>query len=134
MTAQKIQAAFAPQLITHDGNAAIAFYKQAFEAIEHGRWNNDDGTVHVAELSFQGAVFHLREESKRLLNISPLKAGGNTVIVGIFVDDVDTIVEKAVAAGAILVNPPQDYDYHYRQATLTDPFGHEWLIEKRIGR
>ncbi len=28
------------------------------------RWNNDDGTLHVAELSISGALFHIHEEKK----------------------------------------------------------------------
>jgi uncharacterized glyoxalase superfamily protein PhnB len=26
----------------------------------------------------------------------------------------------------------QDYDYGYRQGVIADPFGHQWLFEKRI--
>jgi PhnB protein len=132
MPVSEPQPFFAPQLITSDGAAAIEFYKKAFDVVEMGRWNNDDGTVHVAELSFQGAIFHIREESARQSNLSPLTAGGNTVIVGIFVNDVDAITDRAVAAGAILLNPATDYDYRYRQASVKDPFGHHWLIEKKI--
>ena len=100
--------------------------------VELGRWSNDDGSVHVAELSFQGALFHIREESAKQSNLSPATAGGNTVIIGVFVNDVDTIVDRAVAEGAALLSPAQDYDYSYRQASIKDPFGHHWLIEKKI--
>ena len=123
---------FAPQLITSDGDAAIEFYKQAFGAVLQGRWDNPDGTVHVAELNLQGAVFHLREASAEKRHLSPLTAGGNTVIVGIFVNDVDVLMASALAAGAELMSPAQDYDYHYRQGAVRDPFGHHWLIEKKI--
>jgi PhnB protein len=34
--------------------------------------------------------------------------------------------------GAELLSAPRDYDYHYRQASIRDPFGHHWLIEKKI--
>jgi PhnB protein len=51
------QPAFAPQLIQRDGAAAIEFYKKAFGIVEVNRWSNEDGTVHVAELSFQGTIF-----------------------------------------------------------------------------
>ena len=64
MPANPASAAFAPQLIIRDGAAAIEFYKTAFGALLQNRWNNEDGSVHVAELSFQGAVFHIREESE----------------------------------------------------------------------
>jgi PhnB protein len=41
-------------------------------------------------------------------------------------------MEKAVAAGATVTHPAQDYDYGYRQGEFIDPFGHYWLIEKKI--
>jgi PhnB protein len=127
-----VSAAFAPQLIIRDGAAAIEFYKAAFGAVLQNRWNNEDGSVHVAELSLQGAVFHIREESEEKAHLGPAKAGCITVIVGIFVPNVDAVVITALAAGAALLSPARDYDYHYRQASLTDPFGHYWLIEQRI--
>ncbi|MCW3119049.1 MAG: hypothetical protein JWM28_3131, partial [Chitinophagaceae bacterium] len=132
MSGIELQAAFAPQLIIRNGAAAIEFYKKAFGMVELRRWANDDGTVHVAELSWQGALFHIREESAKLSNLEPLNAGGHTAIVGIFVNDVDAIDDRADAEGAERLNPAQDYDYHYRQASIRDPFGHHWLIEKKI--
>jgi PhnB protein len=50
----------------------------------------------------------------------------------LFVDDVDATVRTAVEAGATEINPAQDYEYGYRQATLKDPFGHYWQIQKGI--
>jgi len=132
MPANEKQTVFAPQLIISDGAAAIEFYKKAFGVDELRRWSNDDGSVHVAELSFQGAIFHIRQESVKQYNLSPATAGGNTVILGIFVSDVDAIIDRAVAAGATLLNAPQDYEYGYRQGNIKDPYGHHWLIEKKI--
>ena len=123
---------FAPQLIVQDGAAAIEFYKEAFGVIELRRWNNDDGSVHVAELSFNGAMFHIKQESVEQSRLSPVSANGYTAIIGIFVDDVDAVVDKALKNGARLLNAAHDYDYGYRQANIKDPFGHEWLIEKKI--
>ena len=56
---------FAPQLIISDCSAAIEFYKKAFGVVELRRWNNEDGTVHVAELSFDGCVFHIHEPTQQ---------------------------------------------------------------------
>jgi PhnB protein len=77
-------------------------------------------------------MFHIKQESIEQSRLSPATAKGYTTIIGIFVDDVDAIVDKALKQGATLLNAAQDYDYGYRQANIKDPFGHEWLIEKRI--
>jgi uncharacterized glyoxalase superfamily protein PhnB len=39
---------------------------------------------------------------------------------------------NAVAAGGKEISPVKDYEYGYRQGTIQDPFGHHWLLEKRI--
>jgi PhnB protein len=122
---------FAPQLIIRDCAVAIDFYKAAFGVQELRRWNNEDGTVHVAELLFQGRLFHIHEPSQPR-HRAPEAPGGVTVIIGVFVDDPHGVFARAVAAGAEATSPVMDYDYGYRQGTLTDPFGHEWLIEKKI--
>jgi PhnB protein len=41
-------------------------------------------------------------------------------------------MNNALKAGATLLNPVQDYDYGYRQGDIKDPFGHQWMIEKKI--
>ena len=130
--AQIIKTFFAPQLYIKHGVTDISFYLKAFDAVELHRWLNDDGSYHVAELSIDGAIFHLHETTERLQVMSPEECNGSTAKIGLFVADVDIVMNKAKAAGAIEVSPAQDYDYGYRQGEIRDPFGHIWLIEKKI--
>jgi PhnB protein len=123
---------FAPQLCVRDGAAGIKFYEKAFGAVEVQRWSNPDGTVHVAELSIDGILFHIRQETPRDRLFEPLTLRGHTTNIGLFVDDPNQLVDKAVSAGAQLLSPVQDYEYGYRQGKVADPFGHHWLIEKKI--
>ena len=46
--------------------------------------------------------------------------------------DVDAFMARAMAAGARVTSPAQDYDYGYRQGEVIDPLGHRWLIEAVI--
>ena len=126
------KAVFAPQLYIKSGIKDISFYTKAFGAIELRRWTNDDGSLHVAELSIAGSLFHLHEESIRSAQFSPEKYNGTTTLIGLFVPDVDAVMNSAIAAGAIEMSPAQDYDYGYRQGEIKDPFGHTWLIEMKI--
>ena len=123
---------FAPELYIKSGVKNIDFYLEAFGAVELRRFSNDDGTIHVSELQINGAIFHLHEETARNGMLSPQNLNGTTVKVGLFVPDVDAVVNKAIKAGAIEITPPQDYDYGYRQAEFRDPFGHCWMIEMKI--
>ena len=59
-------------------------------------------------------------------------------IQGLIVYDpalIDTVNVATTLAGqrdAIVVSPAQTYDYGYRQGEIKDPFGHIWLIEKKM--
>jgi len=123
---------FAPQLYINSGVSNIEFYTKAFGAIELRSWKNDDGTYHVAELSINGAMFHLHEEKPKAGQFSPEKINGTTTLIGLFVKDVDEVIRKAKEAGATIISPAQSYEYGYRQGEIKDPFGHHWMIEMKI--
>ena len=108
------------------------FYIKGLGAVELRRFGNDDGSIHVSELSVNGTVFHVHEEKQSAGQLSPLKCGGSTVLIGLFVNDVDEYMNRAIAAGATVVTPAQDYDYGYRQGEVKDPFGHIWMFEKKL--
>ena len=122
---------FAPQLFLNNGVKDISFYAKAFGATENLCFRNDDGSIHVAELSINGTIFHLHEVTKQYF-FSPEKYNGTTAIIGLFVSDVDAVMNTAIEAGAIEVSPAKDYEYGYRQGEIKDPFGHLWLIQKKI--
>lgn len=122
---------FAPQFFFNNGVKDISFYAKAFGATENLCFRNDDGSIHVAELSINGTIFHLHEVTKPYF-FSPEKYNGTTVIIGLFVSDVDAVMKTAIEAGAIEVSPAKDYEYGYRQGEIKDPFGHLWLIQKKI--
>jgi PhnB protein len=129
MTTAENTTHFAPELHIPNGTFNIDFYTK-FGATEHFRFLNDDGSIHVVELEINGAIFHLHETMRDALE--PISAKGVTAIIGLFVPNVDEIMQKAIYAGAIEINPAQDYDYGYRQGMFKDPFGHYWQIQKKI--
>ena len=122
---------FAPQLFIDNGVKDISFYIKAFGATTELCFFNDDGSIHVAELSIEGAIFHLHEVTKPYF-FSPGKYNGTTAIIGLFVSDVDAVLKNAIKAGAREISPAKDYEYGYRQGEIEDPFGHHWLIQKKI--
>ena len=122
---------FAPQLLLNNGVRDISFYEKAFGATENLCFRNDDDSIHVAELSINGVIFHVHEVTRPYF-FSPEKHKGTTVIIGLFVPDVAAVMNSAMKAGAIEINPAKDYEYGYRQGEIEDPFGHRWLIQKKI--
>ena len=123
------RAAIVPMLYMKDLGAALDFYKKAFGAQE--RWRIDhEGNVHVAEMSISPVLFRLHEEVKRENELSPSTLNATSTVIGLLVDDPDTLAAQAVAAGATELSPMQDFEYGYRQGTIRDPFGHHWCLEK----
>jgi len=132
MTTKDCKTFFAPELFINNGVKDISFYKNAFGALERLRFSNDDGSIHVVELSIDEAIFHIHEITAKQYFFSPDKNNGTTTCIGLFVSDVDEVMSKAIKAGAIEISSAQDYEYGYRQGTIKDPFGHYWQIQKKI--
>jgi PhnB protein len=121
---------FIPMLAIKSGTHSIDFYKNVFGAIELRRFSNEDGSIHVSELSINGCMFRLHEEGLHIA--SPLDLGNTSVNIHLMVYHVDALITRATEFGATDVSPATDYDYEYRQGEFTDPFGHRWVIEKVI--
>ena len=122
---------FAPELHIPNGTFNIDFYTK-LGATEHFCLRNVDGSVHVAELEMDGALFHLHETMHWFNALEPTSAKGVTSVIGLFVPDVDKVMNKAIEVGATEVSPAKDHDYGYRQGMVKDPFGHYWQIQKKI--
>ena len=120
---------FAPELHIPKGTVNIDFYTK-FGASENFCFRNEDDSIHVAELEFDGAIFHVHEVMQDALE--PESAKGVTSVIGLFVPDVAAVMNKAIEAGATLINPVEDHDYGYRQGMFKDPFGHFWQIQKKL--
>ena len=124
---------FAPQLFIGNGVKDISFYERAFKAEVQRLFFSDDGSIHVAELVIEGAMFHLHETTEKSHFFSPGTHHGTTVLIGLFVPNVDVVMAEAIKAGATEIVAAKDYDYGFRQGEIQDPFGHFWLIQEKIG-
>jgi PhnB protein len=121
-----------PQLSVRRGRAAIEFYKAAFGATEVYRvGGTDDNPDVVSQLSVSGASFWVSDESPPHANFSPESVGGGTVRLLLIVDDPDSAVERAKAAGAKEVHPVAE-EHGWRLGRIEDPFGHHWEIGKPL--
>ena len=118
-------------LSVRNGPRAIAFYKEAFGAVELHRVDGADGTA-VAQLAVSGAEFWVADETPEHLNFSPETLGGCSVRMLLVVEDPDDVCRRAVAAGARQVVPLSE-SHGWRLGRILDPFGHHWEIGRPVG-
>ena len=125
-------AGITPYLSVKGAADAIEFYKKAFGATEMSRLPNPDGTLGHAEIKIANALVMLADEYPAYGNLSPKTLGGSSVRLHMYVEDVDAVFEKAVAAGAKVLIPVANQFYGDRSGRLEDPYGHVWLISTHV--
>ena len=117
-----------PYLIVGGAGNAIEFYKKAFGATELFRFPTPDGKIGHAEIKIGDSPIMLADEYPEMGYKGPQSLGGSPVSIMIYVEDVDTIFNQAVAAGATVKEGVSDKFYGDRMGTVTDPFGHVWHV------
>jgi len=117
-----------PYLIIRGAADAIEFYKKAFSATELFRFPTPDGKIGHAEIKIGDSPIMMADECPQMGYNGPQSLGGSPVSIMIYVEDVDTIFNQAVAAGATVKEAVSDKFYGDRIGTLTDPFGHVWHV------
>jgi PhnB protein len=119
-----------PELWVDRAGQAVAFYKEAFGArVLHRVGAGDDI---VAQLAVGDAAFWVAAAGPDMGRFSPHSVGGATGRTLLVADDPDTLVRRAVEAGATEKSAVRD-EHGWRLGRIVDPFGHEWEIGKPIG-
>jgi PhnB protein len=117
-----------PHLVVNDAAAAIDYYKRAFGAREISRMDTPMGKIGHAELEIGDSRIMMADEWPGAGVKSPQSLGGTPVAIHLYVDDVDSVYQRAVAAGGQQEMPPTDMFWGDRYGKLKDPFGHSWGI------
>lgn len=122
-----------PSLVVRDAEVAIAFYMQVFDAKRRRVFHVADGKIGYAELQIGDSILMLSDEFPEMKIFSPELPEGNTSFsLFLYVEDVDTVFEKAVSAGAKIIMPLSDAFWGDRAGGIVDPFGHHWLLATHI--
>jgi PhnB protein len=124
--------ALTPMLVVRNASKAIEWYKNVFQAAEINRLTEQDGTVVHAEIRIGDSVLMLSEDNPAHHNKSPEVLNGTSVILNLYVPDVDQTEGLALSMGAISIFPVADQFYGDRAGRIQDPFGHMWIISKNI--
>jgi len=102
----------------------IAFLEQAFGGREEFRAQMPDGKIAHAEVRIGDSVVEMGEANEQYPPIA--------FAIHLYVDNVDELYERALAAGATSVRPVVNQFYGDREGTVKDPFGNQWYIASPV--
>jgi PhnB protein len=112
---------------------AIEFYKKAFGAEEIvPRMTGPDGSVGHAEIRIGNSIVMLADEWPDGPTRSPTTLGGSTGALFIYADDIRSVWDRAIQAGAEEVYPLEMQFYGDLAGRVRDPFGHTWGLGQHV--
>jgi uncharacterized glyoxalase superfamily protein PhnB len=97
--------AMIPMLVCRDVAAEIDFCKTAFGAVELGRRPGPDGAVAHALMTISGAMVIVEAEWPTLASRAPQPDGSSPVVIYVYVQDVDAVVDSARGEEPVLGRP-----------------------------
>ena len=121
-----------PYISVDGAAAAIDFYSKVFGAKERMRMPGPDGKIGHAELQIGDSVLMLADEWEDGGFLAPKAVGRTSVTLSLYVEDVDDVFDRALAAGATSLRPVETQFYGDRSGQFEDPFGHRWSIATHV--
>ncbi|WP_114423766.1 VOC family protein [Nocardioides houyundeii] len=120
-----------PFLCVPDARGAIDFYRDVFGArvvdvTEMG------GQVAHAVLDFGHGMLQLGEPAPDYHLVAPPEGDDDCYSMGLYCADVDAVVARAEAAGAVIREPLSTFVSGDRFASIRDPFGVRWSVLTRV--
>ncbi|MGJ8698077.1 MAG: VOC family protein [Verrucomicrobiaceae bacterium] len=119
-------------LTVRDGFAAMAFYKEAFNAEILYQLGTPETGLHHGEFNIGSTLVFISGEAPEHHAFALPEGQMSPSLLGIEVDDCDTAFQQAVAAGAKILSEPADQFWGYRGSTVVDPWGYRWGISQKI--
>jgi PhnB protein len=116
-----------------DGAArAIDFYTSVFGAALIEKMAGPDDSIAHAELDFGNGRLQLSDPNPSYKLAAPPKSDSVTHSMVLYCADVDGVVERAAAAGAVIREPVHTFVTGDRFASIVDPFGQRWSVMTRV--
>jgi uncharacterized glyoxalase superfamily protein PhnB len=122
-----------PYLAVTDAREAILWYVEHLGAqVTYEPIVMPDGRVGHVELTVDGARWMMADEHPEIQVEAPAPERGAAVTLHLTVRDVDAVVDRVLAGGALLDRGPEDSPVG-RVAVFRDPFGHRWFLNGNTG-
>ena len=113
-----------PYLVARDADGLLTFMKE-IGATERGDAMRDpEGKIGHGEVKIGDSVIMLGE--------APDDPSITKALLHLYVEDCDSVYEKAIAAGAASVKEPTDQFYGDRSASVRDKWGNVWSFATHV--
>ncbi|GAA2894113.1 glyoxalase [Actinoplanes cyaneus] len=123
--------ALTPFLVIPDSRGAIDFYTRIFGARVVDVTEFGDVVAH-AVLDFGNGLLQLGEPQPDYGLIAPPGGDQDCYSMGLYCPDVDDVVARAEAAGAVVREAPATFVSGDRFASIRDPYGIRWSVMTRV--
>lgn len=102
-----------PRIVVHDPARLVEFLKQAFDATGDFRTESP-------------SVIRIGDSLVMISSVGPREA--MPAFLYLYVEDIDATFQRALEAGAVSLEEPQDLPYGDRRGMVEDPCGNVWQI------
>ncbi|TAL98371.1 MAG: VOC family protein [Paraburkholderia sp.] len=123
-----------PYMTVRDARVTIAFFEAAFGFAVRDSVHDDGAIMHV-EMTYQGQliVMFAPEGGFGSTARTPKSAGAIAPqSFYLYVDDVDAVYARAIAAGAKSLSEPEDQFWGDRFAQIEDLDGYRWALARHL--
>jgi PhnB protein len=121
-----------PHIVVSDAGRAAEWYAEALGAEERSRLPLPGGKLMSVELWFGDSAVMLADEFPEMGVVSPTSIGGTATVLHLSTDDVETLWNRVVAAGAETLQPLSETFWGDRYGQVRDPFGHKWSLAQHV--
>lgn len=106
-----------PRMVVDDVAATVAFLRATFHA------GGEPPAFGPAEIRIGDSLVMISAVGERT---------AFPAFLYVYVDDVDAVYERALAAGASSIEPPEQQAYGDRRAMVRDPFGNVYQVARPV--
>jgi uncharacterized glyoxalase superfamily protein PhnB len=123
-----------PYLTVREARAAMAFFEAAFGFAVRDCVEDDGAVMHVEMTYHDQLIVMFAPEGAFGSTARTPKSAGTTAPQSfyLYVDDVDAVYARALAAGAKSLSEPQDQFWGDRFAQVEDLDGYRWALARHL--
>lgn len=132
MSATTNEPTIAVSLTVKNAAEALDFYTRALGAEELFRMPTPDGGIAHAEFLLGNSRIFISEESPEWHAYAMTGETTASSLLAILTASCDTSYKKAVDAGAVALNQPENQFWGARTAMIKDPYGYRWSFREVV--